>query len=195
MRDFAGPGGVSLGLAQGVLDALQETGCLERVKKGPVSYAALSDAALLLSEWTKAYKFSRNTVHTYYTPQEGFLRKLQKAVPAEKYALTLHSGANLLTGYASSAETHVYLLLDDWEAELPALREALDLRKLAQGGNVHLVRPYYRTAAFTGRREIKGLSVVSPLQLYLDLYNYRPRGREHAEYLKETIERQGGLLA
>lgn len=195
LRDFVGAGRVSLGMAQGVLAAMQEMGCLERLKKGPASYARLADRELLLTEWVKWYKFSANTSHSYYTPHADFLKRLKKALPEGKYALTLHTGANLITSYVNTDETHVYLRLGNWAEELPRLREKLELKKLAQGGNVHFIRPYYRVGAFHEIQTINGFSVVSSLQLYLDLYNFQPRGRDHAEYLKETIIRKGGLLA
>lgn len=182
-------------MAQGVLAAIQAMGCLERLKKGPASYSRLADRELLLSEWVKWYKFSVNTIYDYYTPHADFLKKFKKVIPEEKYALTLHTGANLITGYVKTDETHVYLRLDNWAEELPWLREKLELKKLAQGGNVHFVRPFYRTGAFRNMQKISGFVVVSALQLYLDLYNYQQRGRDHAEYLKETVERKGGLLA
>ncbi|HBW22061.1 MAG: hypothetical protein A2X28_09575 [Elusimicrobia bacterium GWA2_56_46] len=195
LRDFVGNTGLSLGMAQGVFAALQDMGCLERVKKGPYSYARLADASLLVSEWVKAYKFSMNTVYTCYTPHRDFLKRFKAEVTADKYALTLHSGANLKTGFVKTEDSYIYLRLDNWAQELPRLREKLELKKLAQGGNVHLVRPFYRTAIFSDRREVKGFSVVSDLQLYLDLYNFQPRGREHAQYLKETLLRKGEPFA
>jgi len=195
LRDFVGNTGLSLGMAQGVLAALQDLGCLERVKKGPHSFARLVDAELLVSEWVKAYKFSMNAVYTYYTPHGDFLKRFKAAVPADKYALTLHSGANLRTGFVKIEDSYIYLRLENWPQDLPRLREKLELKKLAQGGNVHLVRPFYKSVVFPVRREVKGFSVVSDVQLYLDLYNFQPRGREHAQYLKETLLRKGELLA
>lgn len=195
LRDFVGSGGLSLGMAQGVLTAMQALGCLERVNKGPASYARLADSALLLAEWIKWYKFQLNATCAYYTPHSDLLKKFAKLIPADKYALTLHAGANLITGYVNTEETHIYLRLANWAEELPLLREKLELKKLAQGGNVHFIRPFYRNSVFFNSRKINGFSVVSALQLYLDLYNYQPRGRDHAEYLKETVERKGGLLA
>ena len=195
LRDFVGVNGLSLGMAQGVLAALQDMGCLERVKSGPHSYARLADAELLVSEWVKAYKFSMNAVYTYYTPRRDFLKRFKVEVPADKYALTLHSGANLKTGFVKIEDFYLYLRLENWEQELPRIREKLELKKLAQGGNVHLIRPFYRTAAFTNSKKINGFPVVSALQLYLDLYNFQPRGREHAQYLKETLLRKGEALA
>lgn len=195
LRDFVGPRGLSLGMAQGVLAAMQEMGCLERLKKGPASYARLADSGLLLSEWVKWYKFSANASCTYYTPHADLLKKLKKLIPADKYALTLHAGANLITDYVNTDEAHVYLRLDNWAEELPLLRQKLELKKLAQGGNVHFIRPFYRNGAFHNMLKINGFSVVSTLQLYLDLYNFQSRGRDHAEYLKETVTRTGGLFA
>ena len=195
LRDFTGPDGLSLGMAQGVVDYLAELGCLERVSRGPASYFRLSDPDLLLSEWVSRYRLDPGRVHSYYWPHGDFLARLKKLVPAEKYALALHAGANLLTGYVKTESAHLYLRLGDWDRELPALREALELKRLAEGGNVHFIRPFYKTGAFYGARRIKGYSVVSPLQLYLDLYNFQPRGREHAEYLRETLKRKGGGLA
>lgn len=195
LRDFVGSDGLSLGMAQGVLAAMQERGFLERVKRGAASYARLLDASYLISEWAKWYRFSANTIKSYYSPRTDFIQQLKQALPAGRYALTLHSGANLITGFVNTDEVHVYLRLDDWAGELPALRERLGLKRLVRGGNVHFVRPFYKSSVFGAAAPVKGVPVVSALQLYLDLYNFQPRGRDHAEYLRETLERKGGVLA
>jgi hypothetical protein len=195
LRDFVGMNGLSLGMAQGVFAAMQDIGCLEWVKKGPRSYARLADGELLVSEWVKAYKFAMNAVYTYYTPHRDFLKKFKAAVPTDNYALTLHAGANLTTGFVNIEDSHIYLRLENWSEELSRIREKLELKKLAQGGNVHLVRPFYRNTAFYNSCKINGFSVISYLQLYLDLYNFQPRGSEHAKYLKETLLRKGERLA
>jgi hypothetical protein len=39
VRDFTGCGGVSLGMSQEVLKVMEKKGYIERVKKGPNSYA------------------------------------------------------------------------------------------------------------------------------------------------------------
>jgi len=195
LRDFVGLKGLSLGMAQGVLTSMYDMGCIDRVKKGPASYSRLSDPELLISEWTAAYQFSKNEVHTFYTAGGDFLKRLKAVLAPEKYALTLHSGANFKTRFVRTEDVHVYLSLENWREELPRLREKLDLKKLAKGGNIHLVRPFYRNTVFLNSCKSGGHTVVSNLQLYLDLYNFQPRGREHAEYLKETLSRKGKLLA
>jgi hypothetical protein len=72
---------------------------------------------------------------------------------------------------------------------------ALDLKELRNGGNVHLIYPYYKRSVFHGARKIKGYNVVSNLQLYLDLFHFPARGREHADYLLKILKEKGEHLA
>ncbi len=194
IRDFNGPQGVSLGLAQQILETMACQGYVERVKKGPASYSVLSNVEELIKAWTAAYNFEWNEVYTYYTHDEQILKKIKTALKDRAYALTLHTGANLLTSYVKM--NHVYLYLDtaNWEKDILSIRQRLDLKELVQGGNIHFIRPFYRTTAFDGKRMIEGYPVVSNLQLFLDLYHFQPRGREHAQFLQDQIERKGKSL-
>jgi hypothetical protein len=47
---------------------------------------------------------------------------------------------------------------------------------------------------FLYKQMVRGYSVVSNLQLYLDLYGFQPRGREQAEALKKMLEEKGKNL-
>ena len=62
-----------------------------------------------------------------------------------------------------------------------------------KGGGGHGASGGGGLAAFFDRQEAEGLSLVSDLQLYLDLYDYPLRGREQAERLFER--RLGPKLA
>jgi hypothetical protein len=53
---------------------------------------------------------------------------------------------------------------------------------------------FRRNSAFHNAREIAAYRVVSNLQLYLDLYNFLPRGREHADYLKNVLQGRGEAI-
>ena len=194
VRDFNGSQGVSLGLAQQVLETMARQGYVERVKKGPDSYTVLSDAEELIKAWTAAYNFERNEVYTYYTHDAQILKKIKVALKDRTYALTLHTGANLLTSYVKTDHVYLYLDAPDWEKDVLSIRQQLDLKELVQGGNIHFIRPLYKTTAFEGKRTIEGYPVVSNLQLFLDLYHFQPRGREHAEFLKEHLEGKGKTL-
>ena len=67
----------------------------------------------------------------------------------------------------------------------------MNLKELKAGGNVYLIKPYYKKSIFLYKQKIKGYPVVSNLQLYLDLYHFPQRGREHADYLLKVIKEKG----
>ena len=194
VRDFTGPQGVSLGMAQSVLEAMAKKGYVERVKKGPDSYTVLTNKDMLIADWLKEYEFELNTIDSYYSPDKKVLERIKDVLKQEQYALTLHTGANLLTSFVRTDETYLYLNLADWDREILDLRQKLELKELVRGGNFHIIRPYYKNSVFFNRQKIKGFSVVSNLQLYLDLYHFQPRGREHAGYLMKLLEERGKSL-
>ena len=195
VRDFVGTDGVSLGLAQAVLETVEARGYAERNKKGAASFTLLTNPDLLISEWVKAYSVSRNEIRTFDLPYPDAIKRIKNALAGLPYALTLHVGANFLTSWVKTE--HVHLYLDDTAEPdlLLNVRQRLGLKELVNGGNVHIIRPYYAQSGFFNSQKINGYPIVSKLQLYLDLYNYQPRGREHAERLKEIAAERGEPLA
>ncbi len=193
-RDFMGENGVSLGMAQGALETMAKKGYVERVKRGPNSYALLTNKEGLISDWLEEYRFELNKADTYYSSDKNILSKLKDYLKDKKYAFTLHSGANLTTSFVITDQVHLYFITENWKKEILELRQQLDLKELVRGGNIHIVHPLYKNSVFYGARTIKGYKVVSDLQLYLDLYGYKPRGREQAEYLKKALEEKGKNL-
>ena len=194
VRDFTGPGGVSLGMSQEVLEAMEKKGYIERAKKGPDSYTILTNKDKLISEWPKEYHFNLNTIDTYYNSDKNILKKFKRVLKEDQYALTLHTGANLITSFVWTEDIFIYINLKDWEKDILDIRQKLDLKELVRGGNIHLIHPFYKNSVFFNTQKIKGYTVVSNLQLYLDLYNFQPRGREQAEYLKNLLEEKGRNL-
>lgn len=191
VRDFTGPAGVSLGMAQAILEAMAMKGYAERTKRGPDSYTILTNKDMLIADWLKEYRFDLNVIDSYYSPDKDILKKFKDYFKEEQYALTLHTGANLITSFVKTEDIFIYMERDK---DIADLRQRLGLRQLVKGGNIHLIRPYYKISAFFNPQKIKGFTVASNLQLYLDLYNFQPRGKEHAEYLKKLIEEEGRQL-
>ncbi len=194
IRDFTGDDGVSLGMAQGVLETMWRRGYIERIKRGPDSYALLTNKDNLISDWLTAYRFEFNEFETYYSPDKNILYRMKKYLKDKQYALTLHSGANLITSFVITDQIYVYMRSENWEKDILELRQQFDLKELVKGGNVHLIQPHYKNSVFYGIQLIRGYTVVSNLQLYLDLYNFKPRGREHVEHLKKVLEEKGKSL-
>jgi hypothetical protein len=123
------------------------------------------------------------------------LKRIKAALNGLPYGLTLHTGANLLTSWVQTDQVYIYLNPERWTEILINIRQLLGLKELVRGGNIHIVRPFYNNSVFYNVREIRGIRVVSNLQLYLDLFGFQPRGFEHAERLKEIVKERGELLA
>jgi len=194
VRDFSGPGGVSLGMSQEILEAMVKKGYVERIKKGRDSYTILTNKEKLISDWVEEYSFDQNVIDTYYTADKNILNKFRKILKENQYALTSHTGANLITSFVRIGDIFIYMNLKEWEKGILDIKQKLDLKELVRGGNIHLIHPFYKNSVFFNTQKIKGYTVVSNLQLYLDLYNFQPRGREQAEHLENLLEEKGRSL-
>jgi hypothetical protein len=194
VRDFTGHKGTSLGMSQEVLEAMAKKGYIERIKKGRDSYTILTNNDQLISDWLKEYHFNLNTIDTYYSSDKNILKKFKRVLKENQYALTLHAGANLITSFVKAEDIFIYINSKDWKKDILDIRQKLDLKELVRGGNIHLIHPFYKNSVFFNTQKIKGYTVVSNLQLYLDLYNFQPRGREQAEYLRNLLEEKGRSL-
>ena len=194
-RDFEKEFGVGRARAATVLSTLRAKGFVGGIRYGRLAHNVLQNKEELLGEWLKVYKFELNEAHLYYSAQKDVLSRLKGYFTAKKepkkYALTLHTGANLITSYVLTPTTYCYLPAENFRNISLDLRQALDLKELKRGGNFYLIKPYYKKAVFFNSQTIKGYNVVSNLQLYLDLYNFHPRGQQHAEYLKKALEEEG----
>jgi len=198
-RDFEKEFGVGRARAATVLSVLRAKGFAGGIRSGRLAHSVLQNKEELLEEWLKVYKFELNEAHLYYSPRENILNRLKEYFAAKnepkKYALTLHTGANLITHYVNTPTVYCYLPTENFKNASLDLRQALDLKELKTGGNFYLIKPYYKNAVFFNTQTIKGYTVVSDLQLYLDLYHFPQRGRDHAEYLLKTLKEEGKPLA
>ncbi|MBI3307441.1 MAG: hypothetical protein HYZ84_06535 [Candidatus Omnitrophica bacterium] len=198
VRDFERELGVGRGWAAKVLALLRGKGYLKGEARGRAAFAVLRNGDDLIQEWTRYYDFALNRTHAYYTADSNILPKIKRFFTQSKtdaYALTLHTGANLITNFVRTPNVYLYLHPENFKRISLELRQTLDLKELRQGGNVHLIEPYYKKSVFFGLQKIKGYPLVSNLQLYLDLYHFPERGREHADYLKRILTKKGESFA
>jgi DNA-binding transcriptional regulator YhcF (GntR family) len=198
VRDFAKKCRISVGLISRTLSFLDKLGFVERVNQGRMGYTRLIKKKKLLELWVENYDFSLNKAYSFYSPDERILEKVKNFL-VEKgldkfYALTLHTGANFITSYMFTEDIYLYLNHDNFSEIISEMQDRILLKQLVAGGNVHFVYPYYRNSVFHDVRKIATYRVVSNLQLYLDLYNFAPRGREHGEYLRNVLERKGETI-
>ncbi len=172
--------GASLGYVHKVVLFLQEQEYLIKEKKG----VRIKDPGRLLDDWSSAYNFSANRMHSFYSFVKEPARMMRKIDDASKtlgseYAMTMHAGASLVAPFVRFTDIHFYI-----KGEVDRWVNALDLKPVEFGGTIHLVKPY-DNGVFYRTQNIGDIMVVSNIQMYLDLYNYPARGREQAEFLRK----------
>ncbi len=174
---------VSLGQASNVKRLLEDREWICHDRKGSV----LTKPATLLSEWAENYRFSRSTVHDFYTtdapPQLEAKLATACAQLKIKYALTAFSAAARIAPMVRYQRASAYIA-----AEIEHVAEQMGLKRVSSGANVTLIAPY-DAGVTEGAQIIDGVSIASAVQIYLDLRSSRGRGEEAAEaILNEVIK-------
>lgn len=129
----------------------------------------------LLEDWLHAYRGREAAATaTYFAPVTSAARLIEAAQSSElahwhDYALTRQAGANLVSRYAEFDAAEVYVR---HESVADGIATQLGARPVSRGANLVIMAPYCRVSAFYGERRLRGLNVVSDLQLYLDLYDF-----------------------
>ncbi|MBM3254359.1 MAG: hypothetical protein FJZ16_08915, partial [Candidatus Omnitrophica bacterium] len=112
-RDFEKGFGVGRARAAAVLSILRKKGFVGGIRSGRLAHSVLLNKKTLLDEWLKFYSFELNKTYLYYAASEGVLTHLKdyfdKKNISHEYALTLHTGANLLTNYVNTQTVYCYL--------------------------------------------------------------------------------------
>jgi len=180
---LANAAGVSLGQVANVKKLLTDREWLLSEATG----IRLSAPRALLDEWSQQYKFRRNKVNDYYAMAEVSEIEYQLAEACQlkniNYALTGFSGAARLAPAVRYQRGMAYL-----DGGLGDLVDTLGWKSVESGANISLLAPYDE-GVFYGTRDVNGVQVASPVQVYLDLQSYRGRGQEAAQAVRKEIEK------
>ncbi len=181
-REIAQAADISRGMAHYVSRALIEQGYLSRNESNRV---VLTDPLRLLKRWAAYHQYDTAnqflSYHTFETKVEGVLERISEI--DSRYAATVLTGAWLIAPYVRPVDLHFYVPESETAEEIAG---RMGLNPTPRGGNIKLVIPYDE-GVFYGGRELRGVNVVSKVQLYVDLYNYPARGEEAASRLLEVI--------
>ncbi len=179
VQELAKEANVSLGLAYKVKERLLDLEYAAEKKKS----VSLSRPQELLNKWAENYTFRKNELYDCFSIKSvkemeqdlsRYCRKKQIS-----YALTLFSGASLVAPFARYTRSFAYI-----KDTIGDVKNALELKPVDSGANFTLMIPY-DDGVFFGTRKIKGFTVVSNVQLYLDLMSFKGRGEESAQFLLE----------
>jgi hypothetical protein len=186
VQELASEAGVSLGLASKVKTTLLQEAYLDEHERR----LALRDPARLLQDWSQAYQphVVVSSLFTLHRPHEAERRLAQwcreNGMP---YAVTQLSAAWRYSPMVRFDRSVIYIdcKIDDVQ-KWTDLMAHLEARSVESGANLFLWL-VEDSAVFVGAQEREGVTLVSPLQLYLDLHSLSGRGAEAAQ---EILERE-----
>lgn len=181
-RDLAAEAQVSSGLVHYVCKTLIELGFAARDKRNRI---VIVDPMRMLRRWAAYHDYDRaNKFLEYYTFEKEIDQFVQKIAGVDlRYALSGLAGAWLVAPYVRPVDVHLYIPSLNIVSQFA---EKLELNPTPSGGNVKFVLPYDE-GVFYGAYEVRGVKVVSNVQLYVDLYNFPARGEEAASQLLEVL--------
>ena len=137
----------------------------------------------LLSKWTTNYTYKKNKMKNYYSLDdvETIEKKIVDYFNLKNitYAFTLNTGVSMVAPFLRYKRVFLYVFND-----IAKIAKEMNFKEVSSGSNVILMEPYDE-GVFYGLQMIKGVRVVSDIQLYLDLISYKERGEEAAEFLLE----------
>lgn len=172
---------VSIGLINRVIKRLYE---LEYIDLDQNKKISLKNPSRLLDLWRENYSYLDNEIQGFYSPlsQKEFEERLigyMSKRNIERYAFTFFSGAELISPFVRTSQIFFY-----FSGNRENLTKETELKLVTSGANIIILEPYDE-GIYYGIQKVQKRNVVSNIQLYLDLYNYKGRGREQAEYLRE----------
>jgi hypothetical protein len=181
-EDLAREAQVSLGQVANVRKLLRDRECIAEDR---VTGFRVRNPDELLEEWAGNYDFARNEIRELYSLLD--LPTLENMLPnictslGLVYAFTGFSGAARLSPVVRYRKVTAYV------SDIPKeLCERLQAKEVSSGANLALVVPYDE-GMFYGKAEAGGFSVVTPIQLYIDLRHSKTRGQEAADAIKQRI--------
>jgi len=181
-RQIAKEISVSLGQVSKVNKKLDELGFWEESEG-----VRILDKTKLLDLWRDNYRFERNRILNFYSMKQipQIEKQLAELCGANgiQYALTLFSGGNRLAPFTRYNVVTSYI-----SGDIEKIRRELELKEVPSGANLQIVIPYDEGVYYKAQ-EVNSTKAANPVQIYLDLYNYKGRGREQAEFLRERVIR------
>ena len=169
---------VSPGQVSNVRKLLLEREWIQDQKRG----IKLIEPLQLLDSWLTNYQSNRSTVYEFY--DMGSASEIEATIATicnqmqTKHAFTGFSGASRYAPFTTYKTVTVYM--DNVNAS------NLPFKPVTSGANVRIISPYDE-GVYYGTRTIRGQTVASAIQCYLDLKNEKARGEEAAGALLEQV--------
>ena len=201
VEDLSAAAGVSVGLVSKVRQVLLDQDLGDDSKEG-IRIKGAEGAQAILQDWLREDDFSQRVqVREYSTLASDFTLAgnlvsfcaADNSLSDKRPLFTLNFGAWLRAPH--NVPTVVSAYLDQFPDERELL-PFLKARPVSRGaGNLRILVPTDYPSVEIGRQQVKGhpgFTVVSDLQLFLDLHGGEPNGEEQAAVLREKNDFNGG---
>jgi hypothetical protein len=187
-RELAAEARVSNGLAHYVCRTLFEMGFAARSQHNRI---ILVDPLRLLKRWASNHLYDRmNRFLDYFTFERDIDRFVEGFAGLDlEYAFCGLVGAWLVAPYVRPVDVHLYVPSESVAKEIA---KRLGLNPTPRGGNVKFILPYDE-GVFYGVQKVRGLKVISNVQLFVDLYNFPARGEEASSKILEVVLKEWRL--
>lgn len=178
---LADEAGVSLGQVSNVKKQLLDREWIVESDEG----FRLTDPEALLQDWSEGYTYRKNTVRDFYAMKDTGEVEISLAEVCRdlgiSYAFTGFSGARRVAPTVRGQRAMAYV-----SAISKELLARVGLKEVPSGANASLMLPYDEGVYYEAK-EVDGLKVVCPVQLYLDLKGFKGRGEEAAEAVRKQV--------
>ena len=195
VQDLATTAGVSLGLVSKVRKLLIDHEYAHDTEKGII----ITQPGKLLDAWLAADKFSERTEVREYSILECDVEHLSSSIEAMLVpALDIDLAyTQWYAGYLRKPYTVppvVSLYVSDFIDEI-SLKTILQARRVKSGGRLRLIRSKDHKGVTLGKQQVNGHTLVSDLQILLDLQGAGLRADEQTNELRAADDFNGGWKA
>jgi len=185
LTDLSIAAGVSIGQVFNVKKALIDREWAVFEKDG----LRLTQPGKVIHDWSVQYAYRKNLFFDYYisnTPQEIESELAQYfSGKGLRYAFTSFSAYARLVPKAEHTRVFAYIDTDD-DSYLEQTADDLKFKSVISGPNVTLLLPHDE-GVFFGTQEVEDITIVSPIQAYLDIKEAGNEGAEASEELFSEI--------
>ncbi len=176
--------------SQQVLGYLESQLWVRREGRGPQGVRHLTQPGKLLDDWASHHSWSSYRTLRFHRLAKNIAVQREQVVSflgsqEKPWALTLEHGAQAIAPFVTQLPGAMTALVPDSQPWTTLARKA-GFREVGDGENLRLWLVSNETP-FIGCREHDGLPIASPVQLYLDLFQWPRRGKEQAQHLRERV--------
>jgi hypothetical protein len=173
-----------------VLNTLESEKIVERGGRGLAAVTRLIDPKELLAQWTTIYRFPKNTFHGFITKEKDALQSLVGACEKEGWIYAATGTSALRLKFKAQLEGPETVFVSPKAKGYTAYREMLKKLERKHGfyrvqtnPDIQVINPVLGRSVYYESESVRGVKVVSALQLWLDGVGRKANG----EGLREIV--------